>query len=72
MKAGTLQVVWHAKEPVYSLDFHPGGLLVTAGGDKDVKVSRDGGHAGAGNGGRAGARPGEMRAAAGGCGRGGD
>lgn len=38
MKAGTLQIVWHAKDPVYSLDFHPSGLLATAGGDKEIKV----------------------------------
>lgn len=38
MKAKTLQVVWHSKQPVFSLDFHPSGLLATGGGDKDVKV----------------------------------
>lgn len=39
MKAKTLQVVWHSKQPVFSLDFHPSGLLATGGGDKDVKVN---------------------------------
>jgi len=43
MKAGTLQIVWHAKDPVYSLDFHPSGLLATAGGDKEIKVGVRGG-----------------------------
>lgn len=38
MRAKTLQVVWHSNLPVYSLDFHPSGLLATAGGDKDVKL----------------------------------
>jgi chromatin assembly factor 1 subunit B len=38
MKAGTLQIVWHGQDPVYSLDFHPSGLLATAGGDKEIKV----------------------------------
>lgn len=38
MKAGTLQIVWHGRDPVYSLDFHPSGLLATAGGDKEIKV----------------------------------
>lgn len=40
MKAKTLQVVWHSKQPVFSLDFHPSGLLATGGGDKDVKVRK--------------------------------
>lgn len=38
VKAKTLQVVWHNREPVYSLDFHPSGLLATGGGDKEVKL----------------------------------
>lgn len=38
MRAKVLQIIWHGKEPVYSLDFHPGGLLATAGGDKEIKV----------------------------------
>lgn len=39
MRAKTLQVVWHGKEPVFSVDFHPSGILATAGADKDIKVS---------------------------------
>ncbi|KAK9843501.1 hypothetical protein WJX81_006208 [Elliptochloris bilobata] len=38
MKAKTLQIVWHGKEPVYSLDFHPSGILATGGADKDIKL----------------------------------
>ncbi|KAK9907533.1 hypothetical protein WJX75_005474 [Coccomyxa subellipsoidea] len=41
MRAKLLQVVWHSKEPVYSLDFHPSGLLATGGGDKEVKLGQD-------------------------------
>jgi chromatin assembly factor 1 subunit B len=37
-KLKTLQIVWHGKEPVYSLDFHPNGLLVTSGADKEIKI----------------------------------
>lgn len=40
MRAKTLQIVWHGKEPVFSLDFHPSGMLATAGADKDIKVRR--------------------------------
>jgi WD40 repeat protein len=38
MKVKTLQVVWHDREPVYSVDFHPDGTLFTAGGDKEIKA----------------------------------
>ena len=38
MKAKTLQIVWHGKEPVFSVDFHPDGYLATGGADKEVKV----------------------------------
>ncbi len=40
MKAKTLQIVWHGKEPVFSLDFCPSipSLLATGGADKDIKV----------------------------------
>jgi hypothetical protein len=40
MRARTIQVIWHSKEPVLGLDFHPSNptLLATCGGDKDVKV----------------------------------
>ena len=34
----TLQIVWHEKEPVYSVDFHPDGTLVTAGADQEIKL----------------------------------
>ena len=40
MRIKTLQVVWHSQKPIYSVDFHPSGLLATGGGDKDVKVSQ--------------------------------
>jgi hypothetical protein len=42
MRAATLEIIWHAKEPVLSVDFHPTDprLFATGGGDKDVKVSR--------------------------------
>lgn len=36
-KVKTLQIVWHGKEPVYSLDFHPDGTLFSAGADKEIK-----------------------------------
>eukprot|EP00884_Botryococcus_braunii_P014857 jgi/Botrbrau1/23372/Bobra.0051s0024.1 len=38
MRVKTVQVVWHCKEPVFSIDFHPSGLLATGGGDKEVKI----------------------------------
>lgn len=38
MRAKVQQIVWHGKEPVYSLDFHPDGTLATGGGDKEIKV----------------------------------
>ena len=38
MRVKTLQIVWHGKEPVYSLDFHPSGILATGGADKEIKV----------------------------------
>ena len=38
MKAKTLQIVWHSKEPVWTLDFHPSGVLATGGADKEIKV----------------------------------
>lgn len=40
MRASTLEIIWHAKEPVLSVDFHPSDprLFATGGGDKDVKV----------------------------------
>lgn len=38
MRVKTLQIVWHGKEPVFSVDFHADGVLATAGADKDIKV----------------------------------
>jgi len=40
MRSQTLEIIWHAKEPVLSVDFHPSDprLFATGGGDKDVKV----------------------------------
>ena len=38
MKVKVLQIVWHNKEPVFSLDFHPTGLLATGGADSEIKV----------------------------------
>lgn len=38
MKAETLMVLWHSKEPVFSVDFHPSGRLASSGADNDIKV----------------------------------
>eukprot|EP00850_Spirogloea_muscicola_P018603 SM000172S03076 [mRNA] locus=s172:114953:125746:- [translate_table: standard] len=38
MRARTVQILWHDKDPVLSLDFHASGLLATAGADKDIKL----------------------------------
>jgi hypothetical protein len=38
MRSKVLQILWHNKDPVYSLDFHPNGMLATAGQDKEVMV----------------------------------
>lgn len=38
MRAKTIQIVWHGKEPVYSVDFHPDGTLFTGGADKEIKA----------------------------------
>ena len=38
MKVKVLQIVWHNKEPVFSLDFDHNGTLVTAGADSEIKV----------------------------------
>lgn len=48
MKVKTVQIVWHGKEPVFSLDFHPAAgvkpeegdkyLLATGGGDNEVRM----------------------------------
>lgn len=39
MRSKVLQILWHSKDPVYSLDFHPNGHLATVGQDKEVMVS---------------------------------
>jgi len=38
MKVKVLQIVWHNKEPVFSVDFHPSGVLATGGADSEIKV----------------------------------
>ena len=38
MKVKVLQIVWHNKEPIFSVDFHPSGALATAGADSEIKV----------------------------------
>lgn len=38
MRVKTLQIVWHGKDPVLSADFHPSGIVATAGADKEIKV----------------------------------
>ena len=38
MQIKTLQVVWHEKEPICSLDFSKAGILATGGADKTIKV----------------------------------
>ena len=42
MRVKTLQILWHDKQPVFSVDFSPchPGVLATAGADKEVKVWR--------------------------------
>lgn len=39
MKVKVVQIVWHNKEPVFSVDFHPSGLLATGGADGEIKAS---------------------------------
>ncbi len=38
MRATTLEVVWHDKQPVLSVDFHPDGTLATAGADREIRL----------------------------------
>jgi len=38
MRAKTLQIIWHEKQPVFSVDFHPNGYLATGGADREIKV----------------------------------
>ena len=42
MKVKVLQIVWHNKEPVFSVDFHPSGIFATGGADSEIKVQLDG------------------------------
>ncbi|KAG2410614.1 Chromatin assembly factor 1 subunit FAS2-like protein [Vigna angularis] len=38
MKGGTVQIIWHERKPVLTLDFHPlTATLATAGADFDIK-----------------------------------
>ncbi|GAX74420.1 hypothetical protein CEUSTIGMA_g1869.t1 [Chlamydomonas eustigma] len=41
MRVKTLQIVWHEKEPVCSVDFSKDGILATGGADKTIKVLKD-------------------------------
>jgi chromatin assembly factor 1 subunit B len=38
MRAKTLQIIWHSKDPVFSIDFHPDGYFATGGADREIKV----------------------------------
>jgi chromatin assembly factor 1 subunit B len=40
MRFQTCLIVWHSKEPVLSVDFHPTGRLATGGADNTVKIWR--------------------------------
>ncbi|KAH6590027.1 hypothetical protein BASA50_009729 [Batrachochytrium salamandrivorans] len=42
MRAKTLQILWHDRRPVFSIDFEPtpGGRLATCGGDSCVRIWR--------------------------------
>eukprot|EP01112_Ceratiomyxa_fruticulosa_P019530 TRINITY_DN6412_c0_g2_i1.p1 TRINITY_DN6412_c0_g2~~TRINITY_DN6412_c0_g2_i1.p1 ORF type:complete len:577 (-),score=131.74 TRINITY_DN6412_c0_g2_i1:88-1818(-) len=40
MKSETIMILWHSKDPVFSVDFHSSGRLVTGGADNDVKIWR--------------------------------
>ena len=40
MRVSTLQVLWHDKKPVFSVDFNKEGELVTCGADKEVRLWR--------------------------------
>ena len=35
----TPEVVWHEKQPVFSVDFHQSGRLASGGADNFVRVS---------------------------------
>lgn len=38
MKFNTYLIIWHHKEPVFSVDFHESGRIATGGADNTVKV----------------------------------
>ncbi len=38
MRVKTLQIVWHDKEPISTVDFSKSGILATGGADKTIKV----------------------------------
>ncbi|KAF6263109.1 WD40-repeat-containing domain protein [Scenedesmus sp. NREL 46B-D3] len=38
MRAKTLQIIWHSKDPVFSIDFHPDGYFATGGADREIKI----------------------------------
>jgi WD40 repeat protein len=38
MRFQTCFIVWHGKEPVFSIDFHPSGKIATGGADNTIKV----------------------------------
>ena len=39
MRSDTLQIVWHTRKPVFSVDIHlQSGTLATGGADNDVKI----------------------------------
>lgn len=40
MKSELIQISWHTKEPVFSVDFDNTGRFATSGGDNAVRVCR--------------------------------
>jgi hypothetical protein len=38
MKAQAIQIVWHGKKPVFSIDADASGRIATGGADNDVKL----------------------------------
>ena len=39
MSVKTIQISWHSREPIFSVDFHPSSrTIATAGADNDIKV----------------------------------
>ena len=41
MKVKTPQISWHSRDPIFSVDFHSSGRIASAGGDNDVKVTKE-------------------------------